>query len=235
MERLLSVRDACERLGIHPNTLRRWDLEGKIKVVRPPGGKRRVPESEINRILGLAQSHDKSNREQGTLESFLSFVFSRCREDSTLVKKAIMLRDGHKCTNCGETKNLVVYPPTLQGCPDDLKTLCKKCASILETDLKENIEVEKEKEEKNEDISQKNISRMVLIEEIDPPSLLHRTAFGDLISAAASLQRFTVNELSMRGRCPTALTQLFCDRLLERGYLRKTDEGKYELIVKVIV
>jgi putative resolvase len=30
-------------LGVHPNTLRKWDREGKISVVRTVGGKRRIP------------------------------------------------------------------------------------------------------------------------------------------------------------------------------------------------
>lgn len=235
MERLLSVGEACKKLGIHPNTLRRWDRQGKIRVVRPQGGKRRVPESEINRILGSAAPAESAAKEEGDIESFLRFVFSRCREDSTLVKKAIMIRDGHKCTKCGETANLAVYPLDLQGEPDDLKTLCRKCAGTLETDLKENIGEKKEKEEKIGVIAPKDISRMVLIEELAPSSLLQRTAFGDLLSAAVSLQRFTVDDLSARGRSPVPLAQLFCDRLLERGYLRKAEGGTYELLVRVVV
>jgi excisionase family DNA binding protein len=50
-ERLLKLKEACERLGIHPNTLRRWERIGKIKVVRTKGGARRIPESEVVRLL----------------------------------------------------------------------------------------------------------------------------------------------------------------------------------------
>ncbi|MEM2574084.1 MAG: MerR family DNA-binding transcriptional regulator, partial [Candidatus Jordarchaeales archaeon] len=45
MERLLTLSEACERSGIHPNTLRKWDRQGKIRVARTVGGKRRIPES----------------------------------------------------------------------------------------------------------------------------------------------------------------------------------------------
>jgi putative resolvase len=48
---LLTVRQACDRLGIHPQTLRNWDRAGRIRVVRYPGGKRRIPLSEIERIM----------------------------------------------------------------------------------------------------------------------------------------------------------------------------------------
>jgi putative resolvase len=53
MERLLTVSEACKRLGIHSNTLRKWDRLGKIKVVRTIGGRRRIPESEVERLMGI--------------------------------------------------------------------------------------------------------------------------------------------------------------------------------------
>ena len=46
------MEEAARLLGIHPQTLRAWDVQGKIRVVRTPGGKRRVPESEIRRLQG---------------------------------------------------------------------------------------------------------------------------------------------------------------------------------------
>ena len=50
-ERLLRLREACKILGVHPNTLRRWERIGKIRVVRTKGGARRIPESEVTRFL----------------------------------------------------------------------------------------------------------------------------------------------------------------------------------------
>lgn len=32
--KLLTIREAAEMLGVHPETLRRWDNEGKLKAVR---------------------------------------------------------------------------------------------------------------------------------------------------------------------------------------------------------
>ncbi|MEM3512206.1 MAG: hypothetical protein QXY80_06105 [Candidatus Jordarchaeales archaeon] len=37
IERLLTLSEACERSGIHPNTPRKWDKQGKIRVVRTVG------------------------------------------------------------------------------------------------------------------------------------------------------------------------------------------------------
>ena len=53
MEKLYTMKEASEILGVHIRTLQKWDEEGKIHCVRTVGGKRRVPESEIKRILGL--------------------------------------------------------------------------------------------------------------------------------------------------------------------------------------
>jgi len=47
------MKEASQMLGVNLRTLQRWDEEGKIHCVRTVGGKRRVPESEIKRILGL--------------------------------------------------------------------------------------------------------------------------------------------------------------------------------------
>ncbi len=52
MEKLYTLRDACDILQIDPTTLRKWDREGKIKCIRLQNRYRRIPESEINRVLG---------------------------------------------------------------------------------------------------------------------------------------------------------------------------------------
>ncbi len=64
MGKLYTIRDACKILQLNPNTLRKWDREGKIRCIRLSNNFRRVPESEINRILGI-----KNNR--------MSFIYAR--------------------------------------------------------------------------------------------------------------------------------------------------------------
>ncbi len=53
MERLYTMKEASKLLGVHVKTIQKWDKQGKIRCVRTVGGKRRVPESEIKRILGI--------------------------------------------------------------------------------------------------------------------------------------------------------------------------------------
>ena len=57
MSKIYTIREACDILQIDATTLRRWDREGKIHCIRLSNNFRRVPEEEINRILGI-----KNNR-----------------------------------------------------------------------------------------------------------------------------------------------------------------------------
>jgi len=56
-EKLYTLKQASEILGVHPKTIQKWDREGKIRVVRTPGGRRRIPESEIKRLLGIQEEN----------------------------------------------------------------------------------------------------------------------------------------------------------------------------------
>ena len=48
-DQLLTVTEACKLLQIAPSTLRRADANGTIRVIRTPGGRRRIPMSEVQR------------------------------------------------------------------------------------------------------------------------------------------------------------------------------------------
>jgi excisionase family DNA binding protein len=52
MEKLYALKEVTKLFGVSRLTLQRWDKEGKIKCLRMPSGRRRIPESEILRILG---------------------------------------------------------------------------------------------------------------------------------------------------------------------------------------
>jgi len=53
MERLYTMKEASKLLGVHIRTIQKRDKQGKNKCIRTIGGKSRVPESEIKRILGI--------------------------------------------------------------------------------------------------------------------------------------------------------------------------------------
>jgi putative resolvase len=55
MQRNYSPREAAAILGVAVHTIQVWDREGRIQCVRLPSGRRRVPESEVKRLLNLKE------------------------------------------------------------------------------------------------------------------------------------------------------------------------------------
>ena len=45
------IGEAAETLGVRIETLRRWERDGKLKTTRTSGGQRRVPPSEVARLI----------------------------------------------------------------------------------------------------------------------------------------------------------------------------------------
>lgn len=51
MEETYRIGEAAEILGVRVETVRRWEREGKITASRTPGGQRRIPASDVARLL----------------------------------------------------------------------------------------------------------------------------------------------------------------------------------------
>jgi molybdopterin-binding protein len=45
------IGEAAEMLGVRVETLRRWEREGRLETRRTSGGQRRIPASEVARLL----------------------------------------------------------------------------------------------------------------------------------------------------------------------------------------
>ena len=70
---LLSLTDAATLLGVHPATLRRWADQGDILVMVTPGGHRRFPRTEIDRLLGAsAHAEDEAQFAQHVVDKALA-------------------------------------------------------------------------------------------------------------------------------------------------------------------
>jgi len=50
-DRTVRAGEAAEMLGVTVETLRRWEVEGRLRVARSSGGQRRVPVAEVIRLL----------------------------------------------------------------------------------------------------------------------------------------------------------------------------------------
>ena len=52
LPKLLRIREAAEMLSVHPETLRRWDRQGKLKAVRfGSRGDRRYRKEDLDRFI----------------------------------------------------------------------------------------------------------------------------------------------------------------------------------------
>ncbi|MEM3546253.1 MAG: IS607 family transposase [Candidatus Bathyarchaeia archaeon] len=114
IEKLLTLSEACKRLGIHPNTLRKWDKQGKVRVVRTVGGRRRIPESEVERLMGIVKpdiskkaviyarvsSHDQRGDLERQKQSLLDYARSKGYEVIALLEDvASGLNENRKSLN----------------------------------------------------------------------------------------------------------------------------------------
>ena len=50
MAQLMQVRQAARALGVHENTLRRWEENGLIRAVRLPSGVRRFRAEDVEAV-----------------------------------------------------------------------------------------------------------------------------------------------------------------------------------------
>lgn len=62
MEKLYRMNEAAKILGVTVKTLQRWDHSGKAVFVRTPNGQRRLPESEINRLMGSRTGNESEKK-----------------------------------------------------------------------------------------------------------------------------------------------------------------------------
>lgn len=51
MDATYRIGDAAKAIGVRVETLRRWERDGKLATIRTEGGQRRIPASEVARLL----------------------------------------------------------------------------------------------------------------------------------------------------------------------------------------
>jgi putative resolvase len=69
MEKHFTLSKAAEILGVTTQTLRNWDNAGKIKTIRTPGNQRRIPESEIERLLGATSDEPQRSTPDAVIKT----------------------------------------------------------------------------------------------------------------------------------------------------------------------
>jgi excisionase family DNA binding protein len=80
MKKLVTTREACSILGVHPNTLRRWENTGKIQAIRTPGNQRLYDlspfESKPTRAR-IVYARVSTNAQKPDLENQIRFLKTR--------------------------------------------------------------------------------------------------------------------------------------------------------------
>ncbi|MFN4133569.1 MAG: MerR family DNA-binding transcriptional regulator [Candidatus Hadarchaeales archaeon] len=229
-EKMYRMGEAAALLGVHQNTIRRWEKEGKIRVVRAPSGHRKIPESEVKRLLeppSPQQQPSEPSREE-KLKGFLDFVFTYCRDDLELVKKAVIIRDGFTCTRCGSKEMLNVHHlnGTARNDPENLTTLCQKCHESIHGKISPLPQPPLQ-------VVSHSLDRQTILTKLAPVGMAQKTAYGELLSAAAAMKKFTAEELAFRTKTPKILAENFCRKMQELGYVKYCDTF-FELTIEVI-
>lgn len=57
-EKLISIGEAAEYLGVSIDTLRRWEKKGKVTTYRSPGGHRYFKPEDLDKVFGKKYERD---------------------------------------------------------------------------------------------------------------------------------------------------------------------------------
>ena len=80
---LLKLKEAAEMLGISYPTLKQWIYTGKIRSAKTAGGHHRIPQTEVDRLLG---AEEKASR---AVPKSLSTISGRNKLFGTVVEARI--------------------------------------------------------------------------------------------------------------------------------------------------
>jgi excisionase family DNA binding protein len=82
MKKYITTKEACEKLGVHPNTLRRWEKDGKVKAIRTPGNTRLYEVNILEENTGnkIIYARVSSNDQKEDLQNQIKYLRSRFPE-----------------------------------------------------------------------------------------------------------------------------------------------------------
>ncbi len=95
---MFSVSQTARRLGVCTKTIRRWDTRGFIHCLRTPGNHRRIPLSEVNRLLGLFQREVLEHPDKKRCAVYARVSGHRQKTDGDLDRQLKALVDHCKCS-----------------------------------------------------------------------------------------------------------------------------------------
>ena len=84
------IGEAAEVLGVRVETLRRWEREGRLVSSRTAGGQRRVPASEVARLLAERRRRDPPEIGGQSVRNHFPGVIVAVRRDEVAATVEIM-------------------------------------------------------------------------------------------------------------------------------------------------
>lgn len=103
MDRLLTLDETKNLLGVSKSTLQRWDREGRLVAQRTDGGHRRYRQSEIERLIG------ESSGEKRALKDVVVATYARCSTQDQKQHGDIDRQSARLFEYCAKKKYRVEY------------------------------------------------------------------------------------------------------------------------------
>ena len=88
----LRLGQAAEMLGVTPDTLRRWEADGRLATSRSAGGQRLVPVSEVTRLLAERRAERRRVRPTvgGSARNRFPGIVTRIERDAVVAVVEIL-------------------------------------------------------------------------------------------------------------------------------------------------
>lgn len=103
MDRLLTLDETKNLLGVSKSTLQRWDREGRLIAQRTEGGHRRYRQSEIERLIG------ESSGEKPDSKDVVVATYARCSTQDQKQHGDIDRQSARLSEYCAKKKYRVEY------------------------------------------------------------------------------------------------------------------------------
>ena len=103
MDRLLTLDETKNFLGVSKSTLQRWDREGRLIAQRTEGGHRRYRQSEIERLIG------ESSGEKPDSKDVVVATYARCSTQDQKQHGDIDRQSARLSEYCAKKKYRVEY------------------------------------------------------------------------------------------------------------------------------
>lgn len=125
------MKETSTLLGLHPRTIQKMDKARKIRATRTPGGRRRIPESEIKR-LGLREDEGKEEKKKRHIVGYVRVSSSTQKDDLQRQKQLLLLTNHANKERSHDGAEIQVLTDIGSGLSEKRKNFLKLLHMVLE-------------------------------------------------------------------------------------------------------